>query len=164
MIAWVGSLLLIVTLLVNPWTLLRIGSWISDGWSGSDAEEIQAVDYVSSRLKGRNQTAVGYQVFIWRFSADYNIVDPRYKVGADFDLLFKDRHGVSNTNHCAEGVSPKDEFRIVQTTRNWTNHAGKVYFEIPLDRNLRLLRQFGSYQVFERGGSTLRDEARKRDR
>jgi hypothetical protein len=153
MIAWVGSLLLIVTLLMNPWTLSRIGFWISDGWSGSDGDEIQAVDYVSSRLKGRNQTAVGYQVLFWRFSAEYNIVDPRYKVGADFDLLFADRHGVSNSNHCAEGVSPNDEFRIVQATRHWANPAGKSYFEIPLDRNFRLLQQFGPYQVFERADS-----------
>jgi len=150
MIVWVSSLLLIVTVLMNPWTLSRIGSWISDGWSGSDGEEIQVVDYVSSRLKGRNQTAVGYQVLFWRFSAEYNIVDPRYKVGADFDLLFAHRRGVSNSNHCAEGVSPNDEFRIVQTTRNGTNPAGKGYFEIPLDRNFRLLRQFGPYQVFAR--------------
>lgn len=70
-----------------------------------------------------------YQVLFWRFSAEYNIVDPRYKIGADFDLLFADRRGVSNSNHCAEGVSSNDELRIVQTTRNWANPAGRGYFE-----------------------------------
>ncbi len=150
MIACVGSLFLIVTLLVTPWMVSRIRSWIGDGWSGSDAEEIRVVDYVSSRLQGKSQAAVGYQVFMWPFLAKYNIVDPRYKVGADFDLLFADRHGVANTDRCAEGVSPNDEFRVVQTTPNWTNPTGKSYFEIPLDRRFRLLQKFGPYQVFER--------------
>lgn len=147
---WVGSLSLIVMLLGTPSMLLRIEAGLRTGWAGSDSEEVRVVDYVVSRLKGRNQTAIGYQIFIWRFNATYNAVDPRYKVGADLDLLFKDRHGVSNTNRCAEGVSPDDEFRIVQTRPTWKDPAGKGYFNISLDRSFILLRQFGPYQVFTR--------------
>jgi hypothetical protein len=42
---------------------------------------------------------------------------------------------------------------IVQTADNWTNPSGRGYFEMPLDRNFILLRQFGQYQVFERANS-----------
>jgi len=138
-------------LLGTPSMLLRSEAWLKTGWAGSDSEEIRVVDYVASRLKGQNQTAIGYQIFTWGFNATYNAVDPLYKVGADLDLLFKHRYVVSNTNRCAEGVSPDDEFRIVQTRPTLTNPAGKHYFNISLDRNFILLRQFGAYQVFERG-------------
>ena len=148
---WIGSLALIVMLLATPSMLSRSEAWLQTGWAGSDSEEIRVVDYVASRLKGQNQTAIGYQIFTWGFNATYNAVDPLYKVGADLDLLFKHRYGVSNTNRCAEGVSPDDEFRIVQTRPTLTNPAGKHYFNISLDRNFILLRQFGAYQVFERG-------------
>jgi hypothetical protein len=60
---------------------------------------------------------------------------------------------ILNSNHCAEGVSPKDEFHIVRTTRHWVNSAAKGYFEISRDRSFRLLQQFGQYQVFERADS-----------
>ena len=85
-----------------------------------------------------------------RFYVTFNAVDPRYRAGADFDLMFKARHGVLNTNRCAGGVSPEDEFRIVQTRPTWTDPAGIDYVNIPIDGNFRLLRRFGPYQVFQR--------------
>jgi hypothetical protein len=147
---WIGSLSLIVMLVVTPSTLSRLEAGLRTGWAGSDSEEVQVIDYVASRLEARRQAAIGYQLFIPRFYATFNAVDPRYRAGADFDLLFKARHRVLNTNICAEGVSPDDEFRIVQTRPTWPDPAEIGYVNIPLDRNFRLLRQFGSYQVFQR--------------
>jgi hypothetical protein len=71
-------------------------------------------------------------------------------ISALTSISFLNIHGVSNTNRCAEGVSPDDEFRIVQTRPTSTDPRGKGYFNISLDRNFILLRQFGPYQVFKR--------------
>ena len=81
--------------------------------------------------------------------AKYNILDRQYKVGAEFDFLFKHRHGIANTNQCAEGLSPLDEYRIVQTKRQAGEGTPRLYFPVPLERDFRLLRQFGPYQVFQ---------------
>jgi hypothetical protein len=162
LVTWVGSALLIFMLVANCF-LLWGEAPNKAGWAGADPEEVQVVDYVHSLLQGRKRAAIGYHVFFPVFLPVFNAVDPRYKVGADFDLLFKDRHGVSNTNRCAEGVSPYDEFRILQTelprykSGNWVyfqsgrDPSVKYYFTILPDKSFSLLRQIGPFQVFRRG-------------
>jgi len=149
----IGSALLIFVLVGNSFLLSRVVAWNKAGWAGADPHEVQAVDFVVSRLEGRNQAAIGYQLFIgfFMYMARFNAVDPRYKVGAEFDVLFKARH-VPNTNRCAEGVSPDDEFRIVRNKLDPgpENPRYLWYFDLPLDNNFHLLRQFGPYQVFQR--------------
>jgi hypothetical protein len=71
-------------------------------------------------------------------------------VGAEFDYLFKHWHGVTNTDQCAEGLSPLDEYRIMQTKAQDGKGTPRLYFDVPLSRNFKLMRQFGSYQVFKR--------------
>jgi hypothetical protein len=145
-----ASLLLIILIVGNPLLVSRVGAWYTDGWFGADPEQVRVAEYVTKHLNGKKQAAIGYQMFIWRFMAMFHAVDPRYKVGAEFDLLFRDRYRVSNTNHCAEGVSPNDEFRIIQTTFGWTDLSGKGYFEIKPDTSFVFLKQFGPYQVLQR--------------
>jgi hypothetical protein len=82
--------------------------------------------------------------------ANYKIIDRQYKVGAEFDLLFKYRHGIGNTDQCAEGVSPADEYRIVQTRPKDGEAEPRHYFEVPLDKRFRLLRSFDLYRVYKR--------------
>ena len=142
--------MLVFMLLGNSVTTSRVKAWYKDGWPGSDPDEIRAVEYVANQLQGRQQAAIGYQTFIWDFMAKFNIVDPHYKVGAQFDLLFKDRHKISNTNRCAEGVSPHDEFRIVQTKPAGTEAERNWYFDSPLDGSFQFMQQFGLYQVFRK--------------
>jgi hypothetical protein len=91
--------------------------------------------------------------------AAFNAVDTRYKVGADFDLLLRDLHGVSNRNTCAEGVSPNDEFRVVQTKPVSTNPKGMEYFDFAVAENFRLAQQIGTYQIFERVHQVTSDSA-----
>src|SRR5207247_11069239 len=88
-----------------------------NGWSGPDAAEVQVVDYVANLLhaSGRARALIGYQLFTSDWVERIAVVDPRYSVGAPLDLLFKDLHGVSNANDCAEGVAPEDEYRIVHS-------------------------------------------------
>ncbi len=74
------------------------------------------VDAIAHRMRSKRATegSIGYQVDFWRFMADANRIDARYKVGADLDLLLKYRHHISNRDRCAEGFRPDDDYRVVQ--------------------------------------------------
>jgi hypothetical protein len=141
-----------LVLVANPFLVGRVESWARSGWAGQDAEEIQVIDTIAWQVKaeGKNQAAIGYQVFIYPFMANYNITNPIYKAGAEFDLLFKYRHGISNINQCAEGISPSDEYRIVQTRPKQPDWHPRNYFDVAMGSNFRLVRQFDLYQVFKR--------------
>jgi hypothetical protein len=143
---------IMLAVLYNPLVLSRVGSWIESGWTGGDAPEIQTIDYLASQLRshGRDRAAIGYQMFIYPFMAEYNVANPQYKVGADFDLLLKYRHGIVNTNACAEGISANDEYRVVQTQPKQEEWRPRQYFAISPDRGFRLLRHFELYQIFKR--------------
>ena len=80
---------------------------------------------------------------------DYHIVSPEYKVGAEFDVLFKYGHGIENTDTCAEGVSPRDDYRIVQTRPMKAEDAPRNYFDVPLENHFKLVREIGPYRVLK---------------
>jgi hypothetical protein len=160
-IAATGQVFLTLLLLLHPWVLSPAQSWMKMGWFGPTAPQVQAVDFLANRLssEGRNTAAIGYQIFVYGFMAKSNIIDPRYKVGAQWDMLFKYRHGILNSDQCAEGVSSKDEYRIVQTRprqvlpQDFFNERAEEYVDIQLDGSFQLVRQFGRYQIFKRTGS-----------
>jgi hypothetical protein len=116
---------LIVLVATNPLLRSRLQSWAGDGWSGRDAVEIQVVDALARDLGAGSTASIGYEIETKRFKAMYNILDDRYKAGADFDLLLRYRHGIRNQNRCAEGVSPADTYRVVQTAPRDTSEEGR---------------------------------------
>lgn len=143
----------VVLLLVGGPLQSRAGAWVRDGWAGFDAEEIRVVRYVAERLgeEGRAHAAIGYHMFtLHDHPARWHVIDARYKVGIELDLLLKHQHGISNTTRCAEGVSPDDEYRIVQTRAERFWAANRHRFDVPLDETFRLLRRVGAYDVFAR--------------
>ena len=151
----VAALTLTATLVVvaaNPILIPALNSWRETGWAGTNAEQVQVVDYVASDVHadGRKEVAIGYQVFIYPFMATYHITNPVYKVGADFDILFTYRHGISNRDQCAEGVSEDDEYRIVQTARRDFVSYPRHYFSREVDAGYQFMREFGLYQVWKR--------------
>lgn len=143
---------LVVLVVGNSVVSSRLGSWRDDGWSGRDALEVQIVDHVARDLGVRetSRAAIGYQVFIYEFMVVYNTINPEYKVGADLDLLFEFRHGVVNTNRCAEGVSPGDRYRIVQTRPRPESWRPRQYFDVALGPEFRVVEQIGDYRVYRR--------------
>ena len=150
-VLWLSQLLLIGILLISP-LKRNLERWVRDGWAGSDPEEIQVVDYVANQLRSeaRDHAAIGYQIFIYPFMANYNIIDRQYKVGAEFDFLSKYRHAIRNTDQCAEGLSSADEYRIVQTRPKSGEEPPRHYFQVPQDTKFRLIQSFDLYQVFKR--------------
>jgi hypothetical protein len=138
---------------LNMFIFGRIESWQTNGWAGQDPEEVQVIDYVASQIRaeGKSQAAIGYQLFIYPFMAKYHITNPIYKVGAELELLLKYRHGIVNTDQCAEGVSASDEYRIVQMRPGKRPEEPRQYFDVPLGERFHFLRRFGLYEVFKRG-------------
>ncbi len=144
---------LLLTLLVgNSFLLDRLSSWRRNGWAGTDAGEVQAVNTVAGALEaeGRSQASIGYQLYIYSFMADDHVINPRYKVGAELDLLFDLAHGISNLDQCAEGFSPADEYRIVEIVPKPVEGAPSEYFLVDMGSEFSLLGRFGSYQVYKR--------------
>jgi 4-amino-4-deoxy-L-arabinose transferase-like glycosyltransferase len=148
--AQVALALLVV---LNPTLLGRIKAWRADGWAGKDAEEVQVIDYVAGQIRGdgKSDAALGYQLFIYPFMAQYHITNPVYKVGGELELLLRYQHGIRNTDQCAEGVSAMDEYRIVQRRPKNGPDEPRAYFDVPLGQQFRLLRRFNLYDVFKRG-------------
>lgn len=111
---------------INGVTVSRIHSWANDGWSGRDAAILGAIDSLAQSMRGRDiqSAAIGYEVGFDRFMATFHGADSRYKVGKEFDFLLLRRHGLTNTNGCAEGQSRADAYRIVA-------HPGTRFVTLP---------------------------------
>jgi len=151
-IVWATQVALILIICGNSFLLSRVEAWSQTGWAGPDAEEIQVVDAVAKQIRadGKDRASIGYQTFIFPFMAQYHITNPIYKVGAEFDMLFYYRHNIVNTNRCAEGLAPGDEYLIVQTRPKPPEWAPKHYFELPLDSQFHLVDEIESYQLFKK--------------
>jgi hypothetical protein len=148
-----AQLVLAMLVVLNPFLFGRLQSWRADGWDGKDPEEVQVIDYVAGRIRGEGKptAAIGYQLFIYPFMAEYNVTNPIYKVGAELEVMLRYRHGIVNADQCAEGVSPGDEYRIVQRRPKRAPDEPREYFDVPLDERFHLLRRFSLYEVFKRG-------------
>jgi hypothetical protein len=148
-----AQVVLALLVVLNPTLLGRVKSWRADGWAGKDAEEVQVMEYVAGHIReeGKSEAAIGYQLFIYPFMAEYHITNPVYKVGGELELLLRYQHGIRNLDQCAEGVSPQDEYRIVQRRPKNGPEEPQSYFAVPLGEEYRLLRRFNLYDVFKRG-------------
>lgn len=145
-----ASAIAVVFVAFNYLMVDRVGSWWESSWSGPDAPEVLVVDAVAGEILAgeADRRAIGYQMYIYPFMAEYHISSPVYKVGAELDLLFLLRHGIANSNTCAEGVSPDDDFRIVETEPEPSEWAPIHYFPAPLDPEARLLGRFGTFEAY----------------
>jgi hypothetical protein len=145
---------LIVCGLVGSTVVPVIHSALKNGWSGPDAEVVQVVDYVADQVRasGRVRTSVGYQSPTSDWTVAFAAIDPLYKVGAEVDLLFKEFHGVTNTNGCPEGVARDDEYRIVSDVWHGARFSETPdrYFIIPPDWRFHLIKKFSQYEVYKR--------------
>jgi hypothetical protein len=150
-VAWFAQALLVFVFLWNPFLISRVDSWRADGWSGHDATEARIADYIATDIheEGRDRASIGYQLFIYSFMVDYHALSPNYKVGSDFDVVFRYQHGIENTDRCAEGVSPGDEYRIVQTHPMNEPGAPISYFKVPSENRFKLVREIGQYRIFK---------------
>jgi hypothetical protein len=139
---WVGPAALVVLIAANPVLTKRITAWYQTGWSGTDAPESQLADYLATKIHaaGENSSRIGYPV---PMIAGHPQNDVGLTDGASIDLLLKFK-GVANVSECAEGISPNDQFRVVDRT------TFEPYLDVPPTEHFRLDRRFGSLEVYER--------------
>lgn len=135
--------------------------WRDWGWSGSDSEEMEVVDQIADQLRaaGRDRAAIGYRMSFTGGEASQFILDSRYKLGANWDFLFRRLRGVANEDQCPEGVSPRDEFRVVEIRTLEDSPAyppaveeGRSYFPVPIPEGFEEIGRSkgGTYQVLRR--------------
>jgi hypothetical protein len=148
---WAIQVLVVFVFVWNSFLVSRVDDWRSNGWSGNDAAEATVVDYISADLQadGQDRAAIGYQVFIYPFMVNYNTLSSDYKVGAEFDALFRYGHGIQNMDTCAEGVSPRDQYRIVQAHPVGGQDGPRDYFRVPLDDRFELVHRVGGYEIYK---------------
>ena len=152
-LAVVAAQVAVVCLVVLNWFLFgRVDDWRRNGWAGKDPEEVQVIDYVGGlvRGEGKSEAAIGYRLFFYPFMAQYHITNPTYRVGGELELMLRYRHGIENVDQCAEGVSPVDEYRIVQVRPKSGADEPRHYVVAPSDDRFRLVRRFGLYEVHKR--------------
>ena len=150
-VAWALQTLIVLVFVWNSFLASRLDDWRSNGWSGNDAAEAAVVDSIAvdMRADGQDQAAIGYQVFVYPFMVNYNTLSSDYKVGAEFDALLRYTHGIRNIDTCAEGVSPRDQYRIVQPRPTGGQDGPRDYFRVPLDDRFKLIRTVGAYQIYK---------------
>ena len=150
-IVWSVGLAVALMLLWGP-VFDRVDPTLHGNWAGTDPTTVRAMDLVASdlRTQGKKETSVGYQLYVYQFMPEYNAIDSHYKVGADLDLLLRFQHGITNTNMCAEGVAPGDEYRVVQTQPDADPAAPRERFNVALSNDYHMLGQAGAFQVFKR--------------
>jgi Dolichyl-phosphate-mannose-protein mannosyltransferase len=148
---WIPALFAMLMVANNTVFTSRVHDWIHSGWSGKDANAIQAVDTAATLVRtsgNRGHASIGYEMDVRRFVAIDHIVDSRYKVGADFDMLLWYRHGISNLNRCAEGVLGTDTYRIVQIATDNVGRTDRI--EIRDNARFEIVRHAGVYQLRRR--------------
>ena len=149
--AWVASVLVLLLVANNLVTVARLGDWARNGWSGQDASAVQAIA-AAAALVGPSapdsRVPIGYQINFRRFVPIDNIIDSRYKVGADLDMLLLYRHGITNTDRCAEGFATTDALRIEQVATDNAGRNDRIYS--PNREPFQLIRQFGVYRLLRR--------------
>jgi hypothetical protein len=148
----VGCVLLIGLIASNKVLLGHVTDWLHHGWSGTLAAEVRAADYVATSVQqgGKRSATIGYELYGRTFPALFNIVDHRYKLGANFDTFLKYRYQIMNADHCAEGMSTHDSYRIVESRADDMATEPERY-KLISSRSDRLVMvaEFDRYQVFK---------------
>jgi hypothetical protein len=112
--------------------------------------EIQIADYLATRVRdaGRDRAAIGYLSFVgWLTEPPLKAMDSRMREGERVDLVLRHRYGVVNLNQCGEGVSERDEYRVVEMYP--PSDDTRYYFDVPPHGRFRFLDQIGKYALYE---------------
>ena len=116
---------------------------------GGTSERLAAIDYLASTLKasGRTVAPIGYELAVpsWQRAQDGHFI---FKVGNDYDLVFRRRHGIDNQSVAQSGFSPSDEFRIVETVS--TDRFRDVRLHSDDLSEFAEMARFGNYWVGKR--------------
>jgi hypothetical protein len=143
-----GGFVLAALVILNPIVLDRVASWRHTGWAGTESPMLQAADYLAGvvRADGKTDAAIGYRLFDSALpDVPYPGADRRGKIGGVFDAVLEYRGGITNTDRCAEGVSSRDEYRVIQVAP--PSEREVMYVDAPPGPRARALQRFGDLDV-----------------
>jgi hypothetical protein len=149
--SWVASLFVLCLVANNTVMVARLHDWARNGWSGKDANAVETIDAAAALVRSsahNGRAAIGYEIDVRRFVAIDHIIDDRYKVGADLDMMLLYRHGIRNADRCAEGFATTDALRIVQAAPDNAGRGDRIYN--PKTESFQLVRQIGAYRLLRR--------------
>jgi hypothetical protein len=114
MAAQATAVLGMVIMTLNPAVFTRVQEWRAHGWEG-DSREIRALDTFGTVLSENreNSVAIGYVMPYQPFMAYFQVLDPIYKIGLQYDWYLLRKHGIRNSNTSPAGISRVDRYRLV---------------------------------------------------
>lgn len=127
----------------------RLQSWRENGWASVDADEIRALEYIASRVGDHRQVRIGYHRPLFVGIPSLSAIDPRFKGGAELDLVLLYTHEIVNGSRCAEGFGPEDDYRIaVDASKRQPVESYRIVASPGPE--FRPVRRFGDVVVFSR--------------
>jgi hypothetical protein len=112
---YAAQIALVVIVATSSVVLARLSDWRTNGWAGADSDALLALSFIATEVHrdGPGGAAIGYS-FPAAGDDVYQEIDPRYRIGMEFDYILDQRFGVRNSDRCPEGISPEDEYRLFQ--------------------------------------------------
>ncbi|MGA2111378.1 MAG: hypothetical protein ABSG98_04420 [Anaerolineales bacterium] len=138
------STVLVILMINAPFYQGKIGDWLTNGYEGKSSGQVETVDYLGQipRASGSTTMTIGYELQAPVFTTETS-VDPSYRTGSWFDFLLETREEIRNLNDTVEGLTNKDEFRVLEIG------DGPTVAESPW-RGFQFIERFGRFEVFRR--------------
>jgi hypothetical protein len=108
-----AQIALVLVVVTDSSLYAKLADWKKNGWAGADSDSLQALDFLAGQLRRErtSRAAIGYS-YPPAWDDAYQSIDPRYRMGMEFDYVLGQRFGIRNSNHCPEGISAADEYRL----------------------------------------------------
>lgn len=150
-IAYTLAGILIVLTACNPTMTWKTRALLANHFGAApDTEMNQVIAYVAGQAKaeGRTSLPIGYDLPFIKWIVCAHATDGMSKVGDQYDLLFLMRHGITNTDTRAEGISPEDDFRIVEhdSGESWR----QTYFDLSSYPRMEVALETSHYTVLRK--------------
>ncbi len=139
----------IAAVVLNSAVLNRVRDWRTEGFAGATPSIVEAADRLAGEIQVGDETApiIGYLLFFNGYELLGNKIDPRYRIGAPLDQYLATRYGINNGRENAEGVSPLDEYRLVEN-RPRTNKPNR--FRVADQDEFEIMAESGTYSLWKR--------------
>lgn len=127
----------------------RLSDCLRHGFGGDRSPGARICDALAVEAKATSAPArIGYRLNFAEFQLTYHALDPRYKIGGDFDRYLSGEHQIQNATASAQGFSEEDDFRIVQTSV--PVETFKYRFKASLPANFVLVASDGPFELWKR--------------
>ncbi len=148
------GLVLVVTCAVSSWDSGRPRAfYLSLAADGSQHPAYDVMEFLRQDMEanGLRGASIGYDISfpLWIIS-HREIYGKDYKVGWDYDLVLQQRYGITNSNRLPEGVSPGDDYRIVELDRSVSPYNWPNYFDLSGYPRMEIRKVWDRYALLKK--------------